>query len=82
MSEQNVITLREADSADEPTLWLMLTYAATMRPPGPAAIARAKADSYLRTYVDGWGRFGDLGIVARAQGIQPIGLAAAWRRRP
>lgn len=78
MSDPFSITLREAIPADEPAIWLMLTYAASMTPPGPEAIAEAKRDPYLRTYVDGWGRVGDLGVVATAGAAQIIG--AAWLR--
>jgi ribosomal protein S18 acetylase RimI-like enzyme len=79
MLEDHSITLREADAADEPTLWLILIYAASMTPPGAGAIADAKNDRYLCTYVDGWGGFGDLGVVAVADGEQPVG--AAWLRQ-
>jgi ribosomal protein S18 acetylase RimI-like enzyme len=70
--------LRPAGPADEPTLWLMLTHAASMSPAGEAAIARARADGYLRTYVEGWGRAGDLGVIAQDRAGVPLG--AAWLR--
>jgi ribosomal protein S18 acetylase RimI-like enzyme len=66
---------------DVPFLWEMLTHAATMTPAGPASIPEAQADSYLRTYVEDWGRPDDLGIIARDQrndSGKPIG--AAWVR--
>lgn len=49
---------------DVPFLWLMLTYAASMAPGGAASIGEAQQDPYLHTYVDGWGRPDDLGLVA------------------
>jgi ribosomal protein S18 acetylase RimI-like enzyme len=70
-------SIRPASAADEPTLWLMLTHAATMEPPGPAAAALARSDPYLASYVAGWGRPGDLGVIAE----DPAGPAgAAWLR--
>jgi ribosomal protein S18 acetylase RimI-like enzyme len=42
-------------------------------------VAAAQADPYLRTYVEGWGRSDDLGVVARGRDDHaPIG--AAWVR--
>ena len=63
--------------ADEPTLWRMLTYAASMGDGGDAEVGKAQADPYLRTYVEGWGRSGDLGVIARADGAD---VGAAWLR--
>jgi ribosomal protein S18 acetylase RimI-like enzyme len=68
-----------AGPGDAAFLWEMLTHAASMVPPGtPTAIALAQADPYLRTYVDGWGRPDDLGVIARDAGGAAIG--AAWLR--
>jgi ribosomal protein S18 acetylase RimI-like enzyme len=73
------IEVTPAGAGDEPVLWLMLTYAASMGAGGPERIAEAQADPYLRTYVAGWGsRPGDLGVVAREPSGEPIG--AAWLR--
>jgi ribosomal protein S18 acetylase RimI-like enzyme len=73
------IQVTAAGPADEPVLWLMLTYAASMGAGGVERIAEAQADPYLRTYVAGWGsKRGDLGVVARASSGEPIG--AAWLR--
>ena len=65
---------------DEPTLWLMLTFAASMEHAGDeTAIAQAQADEYLRGYVKHWGQQpGDLGIIARSAAGQALG--AAWLR--
>lgn len=69
----------EALPADEPTVWLMLTYAASMEPAGHDAIETSKVDAYLRTYVERWGsKAGDLGVIARVSSHGDIG--AAWLR--
>ena len=77
-----------ADAHDLPFLWEMLTYAASMTPGGAASVADAQADPYLRTYVEGWGRPDDLGIIARAGAPGPgdhdhdhdARIGAAWLR--
>jgi ribosomal protein S18 acetylase RimI-like enzyme len=73
-----VSTVRLATTADEPFLWAMLTHAASMESHGPEAVAAAQGDRYLSTYVAGWGRPGDLGVVAEDAAGQPLG--AAWIR--
>ncbi|MCB1954567.1 MAG: GNAT family N-acetyltransferase [Rhodocyclaceae bacterium] len=68
-----------AEPQDEPFLWLMLTYAASMGGGGEEQISVAQADPYLRTYVAEWGsRPGDLGVVARDGDGRNLG--AAWLR--
>jgi ribosomal protein S18 acetylase RimI-like enzyme len=69
-----------AGADDVPFLWEMLTYAATMAPGGTASVADAQADPYLRTYVDGWGRADDLGIIAREGDGDDRRIGAAWVR--
>lgn len=71
------LTIRDAGPDDAGFLWLMLTHAASMSPPGAAAVELARADPYLATYVEGWGQPGDLGVVAVHAG-EPVG--AAWIR--
>lgn len=71
------VPLRDATPDDIDFLWLMLTHAASMDPPGAAAIPAARADDYLRTYVEGWGQAGDLGVIACSTDA-PIG--ACWIR--
>jgi GNAT superfamily N-acetyltransferase len=64
---------------DEETLWLMLTFAASMGHGGPDQVQAARSDAYLSTYVSDWGkRAGDVGVIAR----DPLGWAigAAWLR--
>ena len=71
--------LREATSDDEPFLWLMLTYAASMTPGGMESVESAKQDASLPWYVRDWGRrSGDLGVLAIGDGDAPLG--AAWLR--
>ena len=77
--QADVVTLDVATPADEDFLWLMLTYAATLGSGGADQVAAAKADGYLRCYVEAWGtRPGDLGVIARNAAGQPLG--AAWLR--
>jgi ribosomal protein S18 acetylase RimI-like enzyme len=71
------LVLRDACRDDDAFLWLMLTHAASMRAGAEAAVAEAQADAYLRTYVEGWGAPGDLGVIAE-RGGEPIG--AVWIR--
>lgn len=66
-----------AGPADEPVLWEMLTYAASMEGPRLDAIAGAQRDPGLSAYVRGFGRDGDLGRIAR-DGAEAVG--AAWLR--
>jgi GNAT superfamily N-acetyltransferase len=71
-------SIRPATPADEPFLWEMLFYAANMAEDGATSGADAKTHPYLAKYVRGWGRAGDLGMIAVADGGRPIG--AAWVR--
>jgi ribosomal protein S18 acetylase RimI-like enzyme len=73
-------TIRTATSADEPILWDMLFYAANMAEDGATSSAAARSHPYLAEFVAGWGRPGDLGVIAldRADGSA---LGAAWLRR-
>jgi GNAT superfamily N-acetyltransferase len=79
--------IRPALAEDAPTLWAMLYYAAHMDESGEPP-ASAHTNPALAPYVDGWGRPGDLGVIAeiapassddrdRAPAM-PIG--AAWLR--
>ena len=70
--------IRRAESADEPALWEMLTFAASMTEPDAAEVARAS--DYLASYVRGFGtRKGDWGLVAEDEATKSI-VAAAWVR--
>ena len=73
------IVLEDAKREDEASLWLMLTFAASMGAGGESEVARAKADEYLRSYVEAWGsRIGDIGVMARSESGEVLG--AAWLR--
>jgi ribosomal protein S18 acetylase RimI-like enzyme len=68
-----------AERRHERILWRMLTYAASMGAETAAAIEQARADPYLRCYVEGWGtQAGDLGVIARSDSGADLG--AAWLR--
>ncbi len=73
-------TIRPATPADEPILWDMLFYAANMAEDGAISSQAAKTHPYLAEFVAGWGRPGDLGVIAIdiADGHT---LGAAWLRR-
>jgi GNAT superfamily N-acetyltransferase len=72
------LVLRELTAADAAFQAEMLYTAAFWRPDGehpPIEIVLARPEA--RRYLDGWGRDGDLGIVAELDG-EPVG--AAWCR--
>jgi len=70
--------IRSSLPTDTSALWEMLTYAARM--PGPVAVdvAAAQADPFLKKYVEGWGRPGDIGVLALDGSGTAVG--AAWVR--
>lgn len=78
--------IRRATSADEPALWKLLTYAASMTEADAVAVARASP--YLASYVEGFGtREGDWGLVAIGTAEPNSGapssvsvVGAAWLR--
>jgi ribosomal protein S18 acetylase RimI-like enzyme len=76
---RSTIGIRPAMANDVEFLWVMLTYAASMTPVGEASVAAAQADPFLQSYVEGWGRPGDVGVVAATLDGSPLG--AAWVRR-
>jgi ribosomal protein S18 acetylase RimI-like enzyme len=75
----NDVTVREAGPDDEAILWEMLVQAAHMAADGDASVEAARQHPFLAKFVCGWGRPGDLGVVAHdAGGQRPLG--AAWLR--
>jgi ribosomal protein S18 acetylase RimI-like enzyme len=70
------LSTRAATAADTSFLWRMLSFAASMSGT-EEDIERAKVDPELRGYVEGFGRPGDLGVIASRAG-RPVG--AAWLR--
>lgn len=70
------VVLRPARPDDEPFLYRMLALAASMDE-SDESVGAARIDPMLAPYVAGFGRNGDLGLVAEREGA-PIG--AAWLR--
>lgn len=69
--------IRVATSADERVLWQMLYYAAHMDEDGAESYLDAQTDPFLAAYVAGWGRPGDIGLIAWRE-TTPMG--AVWSR--
>lgn len=75
----NPYLIRPLAIADEPFLWEMLFEAAHLAEDGATSVDAAKNSPILSRYVKGWGREGDLGVMAIApQTEQRVG--AAWVR--
>jgi ribosomal protein S18 acetylase RimI-like enzyme len=71
-------TLDMATAADEAFLWEMLVEAAHLAADGEAPVAAAQQHPFLAKFVRGWGRPGDIGVIARGAAGEPLG--AAWAR--
>jgi ribosomal protein S18 acetylase RimI-like enzyme len=79
MDAKTQIYVTAAEAEDEPVLWQMLTFAASMGSGGVEQVAHARSDPYLSTYVSEWGsKRGDVGVVARDRFGEVLG--AAWLR--
>lgn len=75
----NPITIRPATVADVPFLWEMLFESAfTTDEVRAARRTGPQRPPELVKYLDGWGRLGDVGVVAQDEGGVRIG--AAWYR--
>jgi ribosomal protein S18 acetylase RimI-like enzyme len=73
-----IYELRVAAADDRPFLWQMLYYAAHMDESGePLESARVNPD--LIPYVEGFGRFGDVGVIA-IDAATGNAVGAAWLR--
>ncbi|MCB0036916.1 MAG: GNAT family N-acetyltransferase [Anaerolineales bacterium] len=77
--------MRKAVPADEHSLWEMLYYAASMEEAAgfslATAVAQAQTNPDLYSYVGGWGRPGDVGMVATKNGPDRSRIiGAAWVR--
>jgi ribosomal protein S18 acetylase RimI-like enzyme len=73
------VRLRAACEADIPFLWRMLTFAASMDAT-PSDVERARVDPELKDYVEGFGRRGDVGVVAHLTHRKDTLIGAAWVR--
>jgi GNAT superfamily N-acetyltransferase len=73
-------SIRPATPQDEPILWEMLYYAANMAQDGATSPEAAKTHPYLAEFVAGWGRPGDLGVLAWSAADGPA-HGGAWLRR-
>ena len=73
-----MLEIRLAEPGDEPFIWDM-GWEATAVDEGMRALGReaAFADPHVRRYLEGWGRPGDVAIVAIVDGQR---LGAAWFR--
>lgn len=76
----DAVRVRRCTTGDDDVavLWLMLTYAAWMSPGGEESLAEARRDPTVRPHVEGWGRAGDLGVLAFDEAGRALG--AAWVR--
>lgn len=72
------ITLVTATSADEPFFWEMLAEAAHLAAEGDAMVVAAQQHPFLAKFVRGWGRAGDIGVIACGAAGERLG--AAWVR--
>lgn len=72
------ITLVTTTSADQQFLWEMLAEAAHLAADGDATAAAAQQHPFLVKFVRGWGRPGDLGLIAHDATGERLG--AAWVR--
>lgn len=68
--------LRAANSEDEAFLWQAQYHAALLESTGDPAAA-VQSNPVLARYVAGWGRIGDIGVIAEYEN-KPVG--AAWCR--
>lgn len=73
------IQIRPATQADEPVLWEMLFEAAHLREEGQTSTQVVKERPDLAHYVAGWGRAGDLGVIA-VDVEHNLLVGAAWVR--
>src|SRR5438067_13600376 len=71
------VRIRPAGPDDLPFLREMCAYAAQWRPEDMENRHAALQDPHLSRYIDGWGRPGDVAVVAEERG-RPVG--AAWVR--
>lgn len=71
------LVVRAARAEHEPFLWRMLATTANLPPAEPPPVERVRADPCIAPYLAGWGRSGDVAVIAEIEG-EPVG--AAWFR--
>ncbi len=79
MQKPDEAQIRPMDSDDEAVRWQMIFYAAHMHYEIDKSVQDAMQSPDLAKYVVGWGRAGDLGVVAEV-GVTPTPIGAAWVR--
>jgi ribosomal protein S18 acetylase RimI-like enzyme len=78
MTEPAVVSFRALTTADQPRLWHWLHVALWDPPPAGPRPLSALDEPGVRIYAEGWGRAGDLGVVAVVDGTD---AGACWMRR-
>jgi ribosomal protein S18 acetylase RimI-like enzyme len=71
------VALRPAEAGDLAFLWEMLAVAASWREADPMPVEEVRADAGFARYLSGWGRAGDLALVAVEAGER---VGAVWGR--
>jgi len=71
------VRIRSVTAADAPFLERMMLFAGF--PPDRPLPPDARSKPHVQWFVDGWGRAGDVGVIAESDVGRPLG--AAWARR-
>ena len=72
-----MIAFRPLGSADQERLWHWLHIALWDPPPAPPRPREVLDSPGVRIYAEGWGRAGDVGVVAQVEGLD---AGACWMR--
>lgn len=73
------IAFRSVTQDDVPFLWDMLFHAGQLAKEGATSSEAARINPHVRKYAEGWGRHGDVGVIAYDAGNSDS-LGAAWLR--